>query len=65
METVGRKVGARSHAPLLALLGAGAVSMTDNALTRRTSNDASPGYIGSRIGPGIPPEEVSSTEEER
>jgi len=34
MEAVGREVGLRSRAPLLALLGAGAVSLTGNALTR-------------------------------
>jgi MFS family permease len=34
MEAVGRKVGLRSRAPLLALLGAGAISLKGNALTR-------------------------------
>lgn len=34
MEGVGRKVGVRSRAPLIALVGAGAVSLTGNALTR-------------------------------
>src|SRR4051812_6135506 len=34
MEAVGRDLGLRSRAPLLALLAANAVSMTGNALTR-------------------------------
>jgi MFS family permease len=34
MEGVGRKVGVRSRAPLIALAGAGAVSLTGNALMR-------------------------------